>query len=134
MNYTAKAFFFKYAGWSYDPKTQTNAQGHSDTASKLACAEEWAAKEGYVFEWNQDDITNREFADNGDPEYYLWCVVMRNADSDVVQSLGGVDFGAEGDYSDPYARVCQAELALEQFHTLEAASLEHNLTVCTDGG
>lgn len=133
MNYTAKAFFFEHAGYSYDPATETKAEGHNRTACQLACAEEWAAKEGFVFEWEQDNITNREFTDEG-TEYYLWCVVMRDADSNEVQSLGGVDFGEEGNYSDPYARVCQAELAIQQYHVVDMAAKEHEFAVATEGG
>jgi hypothetical protein len=40
---------------------------------------------------------------------------MRDKAGKVVQSLGGVDFGRDGDpWGQPYARVVEAELALEQ--------------------
>ena len=90
------------------------------SAHELAKAESWAQSHGIEFDWTQDDITNRDFTDEGE-EYYLWRVLARNDDGNVVGSLGGVDFG-EG--KDPwsnkdtraYKRQVEAEIALEAMH------------------
>ena len=110
-------FFFKNAGYSYNPKTETKLRGRWRCARELAEAEASATARDLSFEWSQDDITNREFTDEG-PEYYLWQCVCRDPSGAVLSSLGGVDFGYELDprrwkWMDNYRRVVEAELAAE---------------------
>jgi len=108
----AEAFFHKYAGWSYDPLTETSNQGKIRCAKLLAKAEAQASAAGVQFQWEQDDITNREHTDEGN-EYYLWqCVALH--DGKAIGSLSGVDFGeGKEPWGDPYARVVQAEIVSE---------------------
>lgn len=110
----AIAFFHEHAGWSYDPAKETSAQGRRRGAQRLAKAERIASDRGYSFEWQVDHIDSSEFSDE-QPPWQLWCCVMRSVDGTVLQSLGGVDFGRDGDpWGDPYRRVVEAELALEE--------------------
>lgn len=112
----AELFFFRHAGFSYGPG-ETPLAGRVRCAKQLAAAERTAKERDVTFEWEQDDITNREHTDEG-PEYYLWACVARDATGAVFASLGGVDFGHnDGNPREPwgsdYARVVEAELACE---------------------
>lgn len=106
-------FFYKHAGFSYDPKTQTPEQGKAECAKALADAETLATAHGYSFEWTEDsECSAADFRD--DTDYALWCCIMRNDDGDVVGSLRGIDFGPGGEpWGNDYRRVVEAELALE---------------------
>ena len=113
MRQSPVRFFFANAGYSYTPGKETKLQGRWRCARDLASAERIASDRGYSFEWSQDDMTNRDFTDDG-PEYYLWACVCRDDSGNVVASLGGVDFGYERDpWMDDYRRVVEAELASE---------------------
>lgn len=115
---TPERFFYEHAGWSYDPKTETSEQGRRRCAKRLAQAEAFAKRHRMRFEWSKDDITNRSFTDEG-PEYRLY-QVLAYLDGRVCGSLGGVDFGQHGKpASEPYARVVEAELALDPLHEWE---------------
>lgn len=51
------------------------------------------------------------------PAWALWQCTMRNAKGYTVASLHGIDLGRDGTPDNiPYARVVQAELALEGIH------------------
>jgi len=109
----AVAFFKKNAGYSYDPKTETPEQGRNRCALSLARAERWADKTEVEFHWRTDDISNRDFTEDG-PEYFLWVCVANNRSGEVIGSLGGVDFGENGQPDGKgYSRVIAAEIALE---------------------
>lgn len=115
---TPEQFFYEHAGWSYDPKTETKEQGRRRGARLLAKVERWASQTGVSYEWDQDGLTNRDFQEitNENPEYYLWRVLARDADGAVIGSLCGVDFGKDGQpWGNPYRRVVEAEISLEQF-------------------
>lgn len=85
-------------------------------AEQLATATEYGALAGLQFAWSHDDITSEYFTDEG-PFYRLWVVVARDCSGDVVGSLGAVDFGPDGEpWGDPYARLVEAELAVEYFN------------------
>lgn len=107
-------FFFKHAGFSYDPKTETPKQGRAKCARALAKAERDAAALGYTFEWS-DDWTVRDHAKeysseaypNGNPDTCESCI-CRDADGTAVASLGCID-----DATREYRRVIEAELAQE---------------------
>jgi hypothetical protein len=110
---TAVEFFYEHAGYSYDPKTQTEAEGRREGALALVKAELWAAGEGISFEWSVDELDSGEWSDDPEP-WQQWVCVARDIDGSVRASLGGIDFGRDGDpYNSPYRRVVQAELALE---------------------
>lgn len=108
-------FFFDQAGFSWDPKKETEHEGRLRCAQQLANAEAHAKRVGLSFEWSLDDITSQEFSDEK-PYYQLWvCVAWRG--NKVVGSCGGIDFGRGGQPSgNPYKRVMEAELSLEDYH------------------
>lgn len=124
---TPEAFFYEQASLSYDPKTETSEQGRRKCARRLAQAEAFAKYHRMRFEWSKDDITNREFTEEG-PEYRLW-QVCAYLDGSVCGSLGGVDFGQNGrPKTDPYGRAVEAELALDSLHEWEL----HQDAACRD--
>lgn len=121
MNFKDKnvQFFFKHAGFSYDPKTETKTQGRIRCARSLAHAEQTARELDWRFEWSDDwslGCSHKEFygADSAyaerEPETCESCLLF---DGDrVLASLSCID-----DADDNYRRVIQAELALEALHT-----------------
>ena len=111
---TPYAFFYAKAGYSYDPITETKAQGRARCAKALARAEAMARDAGLRCVWSIDpDIDASEFGDENYPLYQ--CFLVRGED-EILQSLGGIDFGETGQpWGDSYARVVEAELALEHF-------------------
>ena len=110
-------FFFSNAGYSYDPKTETPLQGRWKCAHALADAEYEAWGKGYSFHWEVDsDITSADWRDDCEPYATWWCA-CRNPDGEIVATLGGVDFGPDGEpWGNDYARVVEAELAFEAIH------------------
>ena len=116
---SAELFFYKYAGYSYDPKTQTPEQGRIECAKALAKAEVYAIRHDWQFIWDYDDIPYEDAL--GDHEYWcedarqgrhheheiLWCQCC-DADGRVLASLGAII-----DPDTNSRRVIQAELALE---------------------
>lgn len=107
------AFFYANAGVSYNPKTQTPEEGRTEGARKLADAERFASAAGLCFRWQHDDITSAEHEDTDSP-YPLWLCTCYDEFGKVVGSLGGVDFGDNGQpWGDPYRRVVEAEIAME---------------------
>lgn len=110
---TPEQFFYRCAGYSYDPKTQTPEEGRKECAAKLAHAERRGSDAGLSFEWAEDDIDSSSFRNDRDP-YPLWLCVCRRMDGTAAASLGGVDFGRYcNPYGDSYRRVVEAELAME---------------------
>ena len=117
---SGEAFFYANAGYSYDPKTETEEQGRIRCARDLARAELWAEKQGYRFEWMDDDI-NSSFYNDDLPVRNLYCCQMWAVDGRTpVQSLGGIDAPEQ----DGYFRVIQAELASQQYHDEERRAAE----------
>lgn len=110
----AAAFFFKHAGYSYDPKTETPEQGRTRVAQTLELAERFARSYGLVFAWEVDpDIDSSDFDDSDEP-WQLWQCCAYDQDENLRASLGGIDLGRDGHPdSDTYARVIEAELADE---------------------
>ncbi len=114
---TAYHFFLKHAGYSYGPN-ETPMQGRIRCAQALARAEREAQARDVTFDIEQDDITNRDYTDEGD-EYPLLSCVARDASGNVFASLGGIDIGnwqymsGHAVANHPYLRVIKAELACE---------------------
>lgn len=114
-------FFLKHAGWSYDPLKETSEQGRRRCAKRLAQAEKWAKENDYFFRWELDGrdssewiSANEDGGKNHNP-WQTWGCILRDSDHKVCQSLGGIDFGRDGEpWNDPYKRVVEAELALEE--------------------
>jgi hypothetical protein len=117
MDETAVKFFHEHAGFSHGPD-ETPEQGRQSYAEALAAAEDWAWREGYTSRWEVDpDIDSSDFSDES-PPYALWSCDIGALDEpgSGLQSLGGIDLGRDGHPdSTPYARVVQAELALELY-------------------
>lgn len=103
----AVAFFREHAGLSYDPNRQTVESGRRTTAWLLAAAEHRARVHGWDVEWSSDWDVDHEREYGYTPEV-CECAILRNADGEVLASLGCVD-----DADDNYRRVVEAELALE---------------------
>lgn len=102
---TAERFFYKHAGYSYDPKSETKAQGRRRCARLLADAETWAADAGLTFTWEWDETPWD--GDGPAPSEVLGCIA-RWPDGRHAASLWGI-----ADPSRAYARVIEAELACE---------------------
>lgn len=134
----ATQFFFDHAGSSYHPDRESEFVGRVLGAAKMARAEAWAKSVDARFQWEVDgDTTSAEFSDD-EPAWELYMCLMytrcpdcptdldtarairectRKNSYHVQQSLGGVDFGRDGSPDgDDYARVVEAELALEAMH------------------
>ena len=110
----ADAFFYEHAGYSSDPATETQAESRMRCAQKLAAAEAKAFAGGFAFAWEVDpDVTSADWCDE-EPAWRTWLCVMYTSQGEPVASLGGVDFGRDGEpWGNPYRRVVEAELALE---------------------
>lgn len=114
-------FFIANAGYSYDPKTQTPIQGRRECAKQLAFAEKRAHERGCSFSWEIDpNVTSADwisdFKDGGKHRHpwHTWLCVARDENGTAFASLGGIDFGRNGEpWGDPYRRVVEAELACE---------------------
>ncbi len=110
-------FFFANAGWSYDPKKQSPMQGRWETARKLAAAEAWARDNGIRFQWHEDPDADRSGIRHHSP---LWVCTAHDESGECGMSCG-IDLGTDGDPwtygtvggGSTYARVCEAELAVE---------------------
>lgn len=118
---TPAAFFYEWAGTSYVPGVETMEQGKRRGASALADAERIAREAGCSFEWTIDpDADSSCWSDDPEP-WDQWQLIVRGPDGEVLTSLGGVDFGRDGEpWGDPYRRVCEAECALEVLDQLRA--------------
>ncbi len=106
----AVAFFRKHAGYGYDPAKETEAQGRTRTARALAAAEKEAQERGWEVRWSHDDLP----WDPGDTDYTpeeVLAAVLYDEHGNVIGSLSGI-----ADPSKAYARVVEAELALEALH------------------
>lgn len=121
MTFSAVAFFVKHAGCSYDPLTETPEDGRVRCARELAKAETLARELGYSFRWDVDpDVTSADWigarSDGGkyrDP-WNTWVCDIIGPDGEFVDSLGGIDFGRDGEpWGEAYRRVIEAQLALE---------------------
>jgi len=110
---TAEQFFYDHADYSHAPHTETPEQGRARCAVELATAEAWASLSDISFTWGHDGFTNREWTDEGD-EYNTWICQAYDVANDVqLDVLGGIDLGPDGHpRNDPYARVVEAQLAL----------------------
>jgi hypothetical protein len=109
----AVAFFHKHGGFSYDPKTETPDQGRLRCANAMADAEQYAWDQDWTFEVSPDPYADESFMDNQPEQCQAeWrgkaqAVLLRDADGEVLQSIGGCFGDAD------YIRVIKAELALE---------------------
>lgn len=132
-------FFLKHAGYSHNPATELPMQGRVRCARQLAAAERKARDTGLYFTWNPTDYLSSEWiADNEDGgkncnPWSTWDCMCHaptietagadNEPGEVLASLGGIDFGRDGEpWGNPYRRVVEAELALEALDNLKGQS------------
>lgn len=110
-------FFYDYAGYSFDPKTETAEQSHERCAKGLATAENYANANNWIAEWHDDWTLDhqQEFGDNykdGGPNTCEYCVLKdysaNELQAPVLAALTCID-----DATPQYRRVVEAELALE---------------------
>lgn len=127
----AIAFFYKHAGWNYRAGRETEEQGRQRGARTLAKAEQRADAAGVTFRWEDDDQPfacdcDRKHCPSREPHQAYGCILL-DADDEAHDSLWGISFGPGGEpfpygrYGppEPYARVVQAELAIEYFEQLD---------------
>ena len=122
MNDTIKPenFFFEQAGYSYDPKRETEKQGRQRGAKALAAAERKGSDAGFSFHWEIDQLCDSSEFSKERPAWQLWACCCRNSQGRVRASLCGIDFGRDGaPWGEPYRRVVEAELALEALASTE---------------
>jgi len=114
MTTSAVQFFYDNAGYSYDPKVETQWHGRIRCAKELAAAEELATEAGIDYVWDVDpDINSSEFSDET-PAWELWECMALDTDRHLVAALAGIDFGRDGTpWNNDYKRIVEAELALE---------------------
>ena len=120
---SAVRFFFREAGYSYDPKTEKPLTGRWRGAYQLADAERHARTMEWSYRWEPDlepidYITGSDGNDDEQPDELLGCVLV-NSRGEVLGSLWGI-----GDPSAAYRRVVEAELALEARHEIVRSMLE----------
>jgi len=107
-------FFYDYAGFNYDPKTETPEEGRRRCAFNLAEAEEKARNDErrVYFQWDIDpDIDSSDFDDENPVRELYICKMYVNGH--LGSCLGGIDLDPNNPFVDPYLRVVEAELALE---------------------
>ncbi len=114
---TAAAFFFKHAGYSYQPGVETRVQGRWRCARDLADAEKHAQAMEWTATWEQDPNHAHEGCACAALEH-LTCLLV-NRRGEVLASLSGV-CGAD---VNGYARVVEAELAQEARAEIQAETL-----------
>jgi hypothetical protein len=104
-------FFFKHAGWSYNPKTETKHEGRLRCAKAMADAEQLGQSYGLQFAWEDDwaigDHTKEFDCYESNPQTCESCVCT-DSEGKFLASLSCID-----DADDNYRRVIEAELALE---------------------
>lgn len=116
-------FFYENAGFSYDPKTESPEEGRRRCAVEMSYEEQRARNLGYSFSWEPDDLDSSEFSDD-QPAWKLWVCTMYGPSGAVCNSLSGVDFGRDGiPYGNPYRRVVEAELAVEEMSRRDSVNL-----------
>lgn len=118
---TAEQFFYDHAGYSFDPRTETEEQGRVRCAQALAAAEQRYLDahrdNGVCVVWENDPDAARFWEKarrdgSADIGHFDQCEIacILDASGLCLASLGGVL-----DADDDYRRVIRAELALEAF-------------------
>jgi hypothetical protein len=114
----SERFFWTNAGYSYDPKTETKAQGRRKCATILAEAEVWASEQEMSFTWEYDDCPDLSWmteSEQAEDHEVLVCLA-KYRDGSVAGALGGIV-----DADRTYRRVVEAEIAAEAQHDCLAA-------------
>jgi hypothetical protein len=103
-------FFTKHAGYSYKPP-ETPEQGQLRAATALGNAEDRAIRERVKFTWSA--CPEEWDGDEPLPEWAELLDCLAKHPDGRTASLGSI--ALDGRKVDPYARVVEAELALEIF-------------------
>lgn len=119
----AVAFFHEHAGYSYpsgaSPAEQVAARrAHAES---LADAESRASALGWDCVWEPDPDTDSSDwipptrdGGKGRKPWGTWYARLVNESGETLASLGGIDFGRDGEpWGHPYRRVVEAELSSE---------------------
>jgi hypothetical protein len=103
----ANAGYAKKAGESVHSATLRNAKA-------LADAENYAEDHGWTYQWEEDPQGYDSLGEDEDPEdiEVLWVQLLDESGASLA-SLGGVNLRKDRGIKDKYARVVEAELALE---------------------
>lgn len=106
----SETFFYDNAGFSYDPRTETEDQGKIRCAKSLAEAEQDAELVGIEFEWNYDDNADYSWMDEEEKQkdHCVEYCLAKNPLTKETTALCGI-FDADANYR----RVVEAELASE---------------------
>ncbi len=105
-------FFYEHAGYSWNAKTETEEEGRRRCAHALADAEAKSQGAGCRYNWSHDMDSDRSGIEHDAP---LWICDMFDSEGEPLGCLGGIDLGENpfGPGKDAYARVVEAELALD---------------------
>ena len=117
----AEKFFYKHAGFSYDPQTETKNQGKRRCATEMAEAEaylqdmQWSAS----WEWEQFADLSWMTDEEREQEHEVLCCILRDEHGNVLASLGNI---VDADLH--YMRVVEAELADEVYNEIKREQRE----------
>lgn len=116
-------FFYDNAGYTRNPKTQTEQQARAHSARLLARAETWARDEGYRYNWeiesesaesvygtacpNADCNDPHCMSTHYDPTADFYVCIIEDKDGNAVDSLGMIEAPTR-----EYRRVIEADLAI----------------------
>jgi hypothetical protein len=105
----AVAFFRKWAGYAV-AHGESKARAKTRGAQELARAEAEAEARGWKVEWEHDP---EEWQGESERPFEVLTAVLRDADGNVMASLGGIGMSGKSSDDRAYGRVVEAELALE---------------------
>lgn len=108
---SAKAidFFRKHAGYAMRPG-ESKARAKTRGAQALARAEAEAESRGWTVDWEHDP---EEWQGDVERPFEVLTAVLRDADGQVLTSLGGIGMTGNRKTDTDYRRVIEAELADE---------------------
>ena len=111
---TAYQFFREHGSYLWSETAgESEDEGRKRCAYASAAAELAALNAGCSFSWEGDPDLVCTSADWIDP-LHTWLCIMRDGSGAIVGSMGGVDFGRDGQpWGQPYRRVVEADLASE---------------------
>lgn len=115
----AVKFFYENAGYSYG-KGETQEQGRRRAARSLATAEQYASAHGWTVDWEHEEGPWEDFYGEGqtaDDVEQVVVAILKDANGEVLGSLGGITEGFDSAANRKYRRVVEAELALEAMPT-----------------
>lgn len=120
----AEAFFYEYAGFSYNPATETVEDGKRRGARQLATAEREAKEHDLEIVWSRDGESELDDAGTKYADWPHFQVIVYGSDGEILSSLSSIMLADQTDpwlseaYRDPYARVVEAEVASEALSIL----------------